>query len=134
KKMRGVEIADTAHEDEQRGERLLAAVEGACAQPDESKRQRRVEARGKARGIVQREKTAEEPGEESRRDEKERRLLHERLAGERRHDPVARVQDGEDQAEAVRLVGRPPVPSEESRGEPDGERRRAACPRPLLYA
>ena len=94
-KMRGVEIADAAHEDEQRGERLAAAVEGACAQPDESKRQRRVEARGKARGIVQRKKSGEEPGEKSRRDEKERRLLHERLAGKRRHDPVARVQDVE---------------------------------------
>ena len=62
--------------------------------------------------------------EERGADEEERRLLHERLAGKRRNDPVAGLQDVVDEAEGIRLVRLPRLPAEEARGEPHGDEER----------
>ena len=61
-------------------------------------------------------------------DEKERRLFHERLAGERRNDPVAGSEDVVHEAEGVRLVGLPEIAAKEARREPhrDEQRERQA--------
>ena len=55
--------------------------------------------------------------------EKKRRFLDERLAGERRHQPVVRLEDLVDEAEAVGLIGLPRIVAEEARQDPRGDER-----------
>ena len=70
---------------------------------------------------MQRHEGAEETGKERARQVEKRRLFHERLARERRHDPVAALQDVMNEAEAVGLVRLPRIATEKPGGEPHGD-------------
>ncbi len=89
--------------------------------PLASHRERDVEAAREPRRVVQRQESAEDLGEERGGDEEKGRLLHERLAAERRDHPVAALEDVEDQAEGVGLVGLPGVVADEAEEHPAGE-------------
>ena len=122
--MGGVEVTHAAHQHEHGGERRLAPIERARREPDEKQGEARIEGAREPRGVVHREHRTECLGEERRGDEKQRWLLHERLAGERWNDPVAGLQDVVDEAEGIRLVRLPRLPAEEARGEPHGDEER----------
>ncbi len=70
---------------------------------------------------MQRQPAAEELGEQRRGDEKHRRLLDERLAGERRHQPVAALEDVIDQPEGIGFIRLPGVVADEAEPNPCGK-------------
>ena len=117
--MRVLEVTHAARQDERGGKRRLTPI--LCREIGERQREQNVEGGGEASGIVQRQQVTHGIGEKRRAPVEKRRLLDEGLARERRHQPVAVLEDVIDEAEGVRLVGLPRIVAHQPERNPRRE-------------
>jgi hypothetical protein len=104
-----------AAEQQQRRNRAIArAVELAAGDGGETENDRHPRPGRKPRGVVQRQDEREDLRERGGGKVEERRLLEERLPGERGHHPGAAAQQLEDDAKGVCLVRLPRVAPDEA--------------------
>jgi hypothetical protein len=116
--------AEAAEQQQGRYRAVAHAIEFASRDCRERENDRHPGPGREPRGVVQRQGEREQLRECGRSEVEQRRLLEERLAGERRHHPRAASQQVVDHAEGVGLVGLPRIVADEPRQDPGGAEQR----------